>query len=201
MVLAGPITFTPDDWATLFTTATVTITVVAAISAAVIVAAARASRGVRSAALGAGRAVLVVAAVGLLVGVVGSNAVRSQSPEGASSTPTTAFVPALRPDDEMPFTGDEVAAERDRAAVEQVLAPLAASGSDPATAEVEAALAAALGAPGWRPRVTRPGDHGGVTFVVETDDGCISGSVAAGAVDVQVGGYIRDGGCIAATGH
>jgi hypothetical protein len=49
--------------------------------------------------------------------------------------------------------------------------------------------------------VTRPGDHGGVTFIVETDDGCISGSVAAGAVDVQVGGYIRDGGCIAATGH
>lgn len=44
-------------------------------------------------------------------------------------------------------------------------------------------------------------DHGDILFGVGVDGGCVFGAVDAEAVTVDVGGYIMDGGCLAAVGH
>jgi hypothetical protein len=41
----------------------------------------------------------------------------------------------------------------------------------------------------------------GLAFAVEADGGCIFGAMYAGELSVDVGGYINDGGCLAAYGH
>ncbi|WP_458041169.1 MULTISPECIES: hypothetical protein [Bacteria] len=43
--------------------------------------------------------------------------------------------------------------------------------------------------------------HGEVLFGVGIDGGCVFGAVTPDAVAVDVGGYIMDGGCLAAVGH
>jgi hypothetical protein len=41
----------------------------------------------------------------------------------------------------------------------------------------------------------------GTAFAVPVPGGCVFGSVHDGTVDVAVGGYVNDGGCLASCGH
>jgi hypothetical protein len=56
----------------------------------------------------------------------------------------------------------------------------------------------------WEPGVTLSTDAvrtSGTAFAVSVDGGCVFGSVHDGVVDVEVGGYVNDGGCLASYGH
>jgi hypothetical protein len=100
--------------------------------------------------------------------------------------------------DQMPVT-DEVQARLDsyvgpvRAALEGLAVP--ASPED---------IVAAFASVGWdRGRVQTKGGNGtGVGFGAAATGGCVVGGVSTdGDVTVSAGGYIYDGGCLAATGH
>ena len=100
--------------------------------------------------------------------------------------------------DRMPFAGDLPAATAVADEVRVALAPLAPTLPAPTAAEVEAALAP------WAPNVTVSTDAvrtSGTAFGVSVDGGCVFGSVHDGTVDVEVGGGVNDGGCLASYGH
>jgi hypothetical protein len=82
--------------------------------------------------------------------------------------------------------------------VRAALGPVAGVLPAPSPEQVRQALAP------WEPGVTLSTDAvrtSGTAFAVSVDGGCVFGSVHDGVVDVEVGGYVNDGGCLASYGH
>jgi hypothetical protein len=100
--------------------------------------------------------------------------------------------------DRLPFGGDPEAAAVVADDVRTALAPLAGALPAPAPDQVQEALAR------WAPGVvvsTNAVRTAGTAFAVSVEGGCVFGSVHDGQVDVEVGGYVNDGGCLAEYGH
>ncbi|MDQ1597923.1 MAG: hypothetical protein QOI70_1347 [Microbacteriaceae bacterium] len=81
--------------------------------------------------------------------------------------------------------------------VTTALQPLA-DGQVPMTKD---SVVAAVVSAGFASRDVQTVEGVGIGFGASTGYGCVFGSVGAGTVSVEVGGYINDGGCLAVSGH
>jgi hypothetical protein len=104
----------------------------------------------------------------------------------------------LRYADRLDFEGDPSAAlataEEVRAALDQLVDAQPA----PTVEDINGTLAL------WSDEVqvaTNAVRTAGTGFGFGVDGGCVFGSVSDGQVDVSVGGYVNDGGCLASYGH
>jgi hypothetical protein len=100
--------------------------------------------------------------------------------------------------DRMAFTGDLAAATAIADQARTALGPLADVQPPPTPDQVVHALATI------DPHVVVSDNAvraAGAAFAIEVGGGCVFGSVYDGAVDVEIGGYINDGGCLAVYGH
>lgn len=139
--------------------------------------------------------------------------------EPSSPTPTAAC-PRLEdvPDSERDcavYDPDAAMAENERYREQQPVEPSVQADLDalvePARTALEALpvpastddVTAALGTVGVDPASVQISDHGtGIVFGAAVGGGCLTGSVSPdGTVDVAGGGFIADGGCLAAQGH
>ena len=104
----------------------------------------------------------------------------------------------LRYADRIDFSGDVDAAEATAAEVRAAVEPLATKEPSATADDVRTALAK------WG-RDIQVSDNAvktaGVAFAVAVEGGCVFGSLWNGVVEVNVGGYINDGGCLASYGH
>jgi hypothetical protein len=101
--------------------------------------------------------------------------------------------------DRLDFTGDIDAAGAVADQVRAALAPLAAT---PAPGPTPDQVRAALAPVGTDVEVSDIAVRtAGTAFGIAVDGGCVFGSVHDGTVDVEVGGYVDDGGCLAEYGH
>jgi len=103
----------------------------------------------------------------------------------------------LRYADRDPFSGDGRGILKDEARVRGALKVLA----KPTVVTVRAALVGSGFSADSIGTSTNAVRMAGVAFAVEADGGCIFGAIYAGELTVDVGGYINDGGCLAAYGH
>jgi hypothetical protein len=156
----------------------------------------------------------VLAFAGCGEGEGAGSAVRATDPEQASSTTSCAHLPEeqggcglsweehqavnRRYAERHDFSGDVDSAAAIASEVYAALEPLADITPAPPVEDVRAALDP------WGQDV-QVADNAvgaaGTTFAVAIDEGCIFGSIYEGTLDVAVGGYIRDGGCLAAYAH
>jgi hypothetical protein len=100
--------------------------------------------------------------------------------------------------DRIPFSGDRAAATAMVERTGTALAPLAEVRPSPSPQQVAEALAPVS------PNVVVSDNAvrtAGTAFGVEVDGGCVFGSVYDGAIEVEIGGYVNDGGCLAEYGH
>ena len=100
--------------------------------------------------------------------------------------------------DRLDFTGDLDAANLVVERARTALAPIAGVLPQPSVEEVQAALAPVSPDVAVIDNAVRTA---GTAFGIGVDGGCVFGSVHDGAVEVEVGGYVNDGGCLAAYGH
>lgn len=104
--------------------------------------------------------------------------------------------------DRMPFSGDSAKAEEFAARVRQNLSPLADSDAyAPPIEDVRRAVVAAL-PPNTSVGVTTSAfGLPGTAFGADVAGGCVFGSISQRTLNVEVGGYVNDGGCVALLGH
>ncbi|HKE74298.1 MAG TPA: hypothetical protein VKB57_11820 [Acidimicrobiales bacterium] len=100
--------------------------------------------------------------------------------------------------DRVAFTGDRSAADALAARARTALAPLASARPQPSLDQVQTALAPLAPYVQVSSNAVR---MAGAAFAIGVDGGCVYGSVWQGAVEVRVGGYVNDGGCLASYGH
>jgi hypothetical protein len=100
--------------------------------------------------------------------------------------------------DRMVFTGDLAAATAIADQARTALGPLADVQPPPTPDQVADALAAFDHHVVVSDNAVRTG---GAAFAIDVGGGCVFGSVYDGAVDVEIGGYVNDGGCLAVYGH
>jgi hypothetical protein len=103
----------------------------------------------------------------------------------------------LRYAERMHFTGDANQADAVAAEVRRAVTSLASEKPNPTVADVRAALSR------WADVAVTDNavKTAGVAFGISVGGGCVFGSITDGRVAVDVGGYIRDGGCLAEYGH
>jgi hypothetical protein len=104
----------------------------------------------------------------------------------------------LRYADRIDFAGDVTSARAVADEVRVALAPLADRRPAPAVEDVRAALAP------WTPGVEvsdKAVRRAGTAFGVPVDGGCVFGSIYEGELEVEIGGYINDGGCLGVYAH
>lgn len=104
----------------------------------------------------------------------------------------------LRYAERLAFTGDLQQATATAEEVRGALAPLAGIRPSPSVDDVRAALGR------WGRDVEVSGNAvrtAGTAFAVSVQGGCVFGALYDGALTVEVGGYVRDGGCLASYGH
>ncbi|MDQ6724873.1 MAG: hypothetical protein M3066_01655 [Actinomycetota bacterium] len=102
----------------------------------------------------------------------------------------------------LPFAGDTVKAQGSAARVRDALSPLARSGERaPAVEAVQGAMMAVLPPKTFVQVMTNARYLPGTAFGAEVAAGCVFGNILDGVLAVDVGGYIRDGGCLAIIGH
>jgi hypothetical protein len=99
--------------------------------------------------------------------------------------------------DRVEFTGDIAAATRVADQARMALEPLAPILPAPAPEQVQGALAPV----GYATVSSTAVRTAGTAFGIGVDGGCVFGSVHDGTVDVEIGGYVNDGGCLASYGH
>jgi hypothetical protein len=100
--------------------------------------------------------------------------------------------------DRVAFSGDRAAATTIAERAGTALAPLAEVRPSPSPDQVADALAPVS------PNVVVSDNAvrtAGAAFGIEVDGGCVFGSVYDGAIAVEIGGYVNDGGCLAEYGH
>lgn len=100
--------------------------------------------------------------------------------------------------DRMDFTGDLAAATRVADDARAALEPLAPVLPAPSTDAVHNALLPVSEHLTVSANAVRTG---GTAFGIAVDGGCVFGNVNQGAVEVEIGGYVNDGGCLASYGH
>lgn len=100
--------------------------------------------------------------------------------------------------DRLPFSGSLDHAERVASQVTSLLKPFKERGGTPTTAEVRDALTGV----GEYAQVYDNAVHAdGVGFGIWVGDGCVYGNVFEGDLNVEIGGPVNDGGCLAMNGH
>ena len=100
--------------------------------------------------------------------------------------------------DRVEFTGDVAAATIVADEARLALEPLAAAFPVPSTDQVRTALLPVSDPVSVSSNAVRTA---GTAFGIGVDGGCVFGSVHDGQVEVEVGGYVNDGGCLASYGH
>lgn len=103
--------------------------------------------------------------------------------------------------DRLDFVGDARDFEAASAVVERAraaLSPLVGARPSPSPAEVEETLAPVSANVVVSDNAVRTA---GVAFGIGVDGGCVFGSIHHGSLEVEVGGYVNDGGCLAEYGH
>lgn len=100
--------------------------------------------------------------------------------------------------DRVAFSGDRAAASTIAERVRAALAPLAGARPSPSPDQVADALAPVSRNVVVSDNAVRTA---GAAFGIEVDGGCVFGSVYGGAIEVEIGGYVNDGGCLAEYGH
>jgi hypothetical protein len=100
--------------------------------------------------------------------------------------------------DRMDFAGDLAAATLVAEDARAALEPLAPILPAPSTDAVHNALLPVSEHVTVSANAVRTG---GTAFGIAVDGGCVFGNVNQGAVEVEVGGYVNDGGCLASYGH
>ncbi len=104
----------------------------------------------------------------------------------------------LRYADRLEFSGNPQEANAVADQVRQALAELASVRPAPAVEDVRAVLRP------WEPEVEVVDNAvrtAGTAFAVAVEGGCVFGSIYEGELEVAVGGYVHDGGCLASYGH
>ncbi|CAN5121867.1 hypothetical protein BH11ACT4_BH11ACT4_17240 [soil metagenome] len=100
--------------------------------------------------------------------------------------------------DRMPLAaGDQAMADALIPRVTAALQPLA----DGTTAVTASAVVAAMVTAGFAASDVQVAEGSGVAFGASTGYGCIFGGVNLGQLELDAGGYIKDGGCLALAGH
>ena len=176
--------------------------------------------------VGAVTAVVLVVGVGavVLVGRTGDDATDvllegAQPRSGAMTTSTSAIectsdadfetgLCGLSPEelremnlayaDRLEFTGDLDAANAVAEQARTALAPIAGVLPQPSVEQVREALAPVSADVSVIDNAVRTA---GTAFGIGVDGGCVFGTVHSGTVEVEIGGYVNDGGCLAAYGH
>ena len=100
--------------------------------------------------------------------------------------------------DRVPFAGDRAAASAIAERTRTALAPLAGVRPSPSPDQVAEALAPVSPNVAVSDNAVR---MAGAAFAIEVDGGCVFGSVYDGAIEVEIGGYVNDGGCLAEYAH
>lgn len=104
----------------------------------------------------------------------------------------------MRYADRYEFEGDLDAAEATAAEVEAALRSLVAAEIDPTEEQVADALRQ------FSEDVTVSSnavEASGIGFGIQVAGGCVFGDLRSGTIDVEVGGFIHDGGCLALYAH
>ncbi len=104
----------------------------------------------------------------------------------------------LRHADRLDFAGDLEAAYAVAVEVEKRLEALLASGDPLSTETVESGLRELSEFVTVSDEAVRTS---GVAFAIEVDGGCVFGDIGQEAFRVDIGGFVRDGGCLALYGH
>lgn len=100
--------------------------------------------------------------------------------------------------DRLEFTGDIHAATNVATQVRLALEPLAPTVPAPSADQVAGALTAVSADVVVSTNAVRTA---GIAFGLAVEGGCVFGAVHDGAVEVEIGGYVKDGGCLASYGH
>lgn len=100
--------------------------------------------------------------------------------------------------DRLDFSGDLEAANAIAEQARTALAPLAGILPYPSPDKVKEALAPVSADVTTMDNAVRTS---GAAFGIAIEGGCVFGTVYDGEIEVEVGGYVNDGGCLAAYGH